>query len=73
MPKCTLWVDAEGSAFCTDGKTIHDPLTRHRNGEASCCCYPAACAGHVVDAAPAFTRHPWGIPCNEPSFHGNGV
>lgn len=80
-PGCSVWIDADPGSFCPSSDLIdrssapmHDPLERHR-GDTTCCCYPGPCAGHLPErlAPPASPRHPWGIPCNEPSFHGNAV
>lgn len=84
-PGCTVWIDADPGSFCPSPELIdratapmHSPLERHQS-DARCCCWPNPCAGHLpdrlmpADLDPWYTRHPWAIACNEPSFHGNGV
>lgn len=56
-----------------------EPVVCQDGGSSGCCCWPGPCAGHVRE--PIGPRHPVtgrsshlpGVPCNEPSFHGNGV
>lgn len=70
---CSLWLDVDDSSVCRTtptGVVLH--VVAHPAGAIECCCYPEPCAGHLPPGSP-WTRHPSGIPCNEPSFVGGGV